>query len=159
MLAKTNTGSAFQIIPVHPSDHPLLGLQWRGQWYYGRCLPMDCSSSCKTLECLSTAMEWIARDKLSIPHILHIIDDFLKIGKSTRECQAKLQRFLQFCEDIGFPWLLKKKKGPSSILTFAGIELDCLQYEARLPQEKVDECIQGIKKARGRERITLSVRS
>ena len=45
VLAKTDVRSAFRIIPVHPSDYPLLGLQWRGQWYNDRCLPMGCSSS------------------------------------------------------------------------------------------------------------------
>ena len=44
VLAKTDVRSTFRIIPVHPSDHPLLGLQWKGQWYYVRCLPMGCSS-------------------------------------------------------------------------------------------------------------------
>jgi len=155
IIAKTDVRSAFRIIPVHPSDYPLLGLQWRGQWYYDRCLPMGCSSSSKTFESLSTAMEWIARNKLGIPHILHILDDFLIIGESTSDCQAKLQRFLHFCEDIGVPMAPEKTEGPSPVLTFAGIELDCLQYEARLPQEKVDKCIAGIKNARGRNKITL----
>jgi len=76
VLAKTDVRSAVRIIPVYPSDYPLLGLQWRGQWYYDRCLPMGCSSSSKTFGSLSTAMEWIARNKLGIPHILHILDDF-----------------------------------------------------------------------------------
>ena len=127
VLAKTVVKSAFRIIPGHPSDHPLLGLQWRGDWYYDCCLPMGCSSSCKTFERLSTAMEWIARNKLGIPHILHILDDFLIIGESTPACQAKLQRFLLFCEDIGVPTAPEKTQGPSSVLTFAGIELDCLK--------------------------------
>ena len=72
-----------------------------------------------------------------------------------RDCQAKLQRFLHFCEDIGVPISPEKTEGPSSTLTLAGIELDCLRYEARLPQEKIDKCIEGIKKARGRNKITL----
>ena len=93
---KTDVRSAFRI-PVHPSDYPLLGLQWREQWYYDRCLPMGCSSSSKTFESLSTAMEWIARKKLGIPHILHILDDFLIIGESTSDCQE-------------FPWLRKKQR-------------------------------------------------
>ena len=96
VLAKADVRSAFRIIPVHPSDHPLLGLQWKGQWYYDRFLPMGCSSSCKTFERLSTAMEWIARNKLGIPHILHILDDLLIIRESTQACQAKLQRSLLF---------------------------------------------------------------
>ena len=155
VLAKTDVRSAFRIIPVHPSDHPLLGLQWRGQWYYDHCLPMGCSSSCKTFERLNTAMEWIARNKLGIPHILHILDDFLIIGESIRDCQATLKRFLHFCKDIGVPMAPEKTEGPSSVLAFTGIELDCLRYEARLPQEKVDKCIDGIKNARGRHKITL----
>ena len=152
MLAKTDVRSAFRIIPVHPSDYPLLGLHWSGQWYYDRCLPMGCSSSCKTFEGLSTVMEWIARNKLDIPRILHILDDFLIIGESTSDCQAKLQRFLHFCEDVGVPMAPEKT---SPVLTLAGIELDCLQYEARLSQEKVDKCIEGIKNVQGRNKITL----
>ena len=140
VLAKTDVRSAFRIIPVHPSDYPLLGLQWRGQWYYDRCLPMGCSSSSKTFESLSTAMEWIARKKLGIPHILHTLDDFLIIGESTSDCQAKLQRFLHFCEDIGVPMAPEKTEGPSPVLTFAGIELDSVEMEARLPQNKVAKC-------------------
>ena len=154
MLAKTDVRSAFRIIPVHPSDRPLLGLQWRGQWYYDRCLAMGCSSSCKTVGRLST-MEWIASNKLGIPHILHILDDFLIIGKSTRDCQAKLQGFWHFCEDKGIPMAPEKTEGPFSLLTFAGIELYCLKYKARLPQEKVDKCIEGIKNAQGWNKITL----
>lgn len=116
---------------------------------------MGCSSSCETFEGLSTAMEWIACNKLDIPHILHILDDFLIIGESTSDCQAKLQRFLHLCEDVGVPMASEKTEGPSPVLTFAGIELDCLQYEARLPQEKVDKCIEGIKNAQARNKITL----
>ena len=55
----------------------------------------------------------------------------------------------------GVPTAPEKTQGPSSVLTFAGIELDCLKFKARLPQEKVDKCIEGIEKARGRNKITL----
>jgi hypothetical protein len=52
------------IIPVHPDDYDLLGMKWRNQYYYDKCMPMGCSSSCKTFEVFSTALEWIAVDKL-----------------------------------------------------------------------------------------------
>ena len=29
-MAKTDVRSAFCIVPVHPSDYPLLGFQWKG---------------------------------------------------------------------------------------------------------------------------------
>ena len=37
-LAKTDVRSAFRIIPVHPFDYQLLGIQWRGKYYVDRCL-------------------------------------------------------------------------------------------------------------------------
>ena len=51
-------------------------------------------------------------------------------------CAASLQRFLHFCEDIGIPMAPEKTEGPDQVLIFAGIELDCLNLEARLPMEK-----------------------
>ena len=79
-------------------------------------------------------MEWVARNKLAIPNILHILDDFLILEKSHEACDASLQRLLHFCEDIGVPMAPDKTEGPSPVLTFAGIELDCLEMEARLPK-------------------------
>ena len=79
-LAKTDIKNAFRIIPVRCQDDHLLGMSWRGLYYYDRCMPMGCSSSCKTFEIFSSAVEWIAKKKLSIVHILHLLDDFLLIS-------------------------------------------------------------------------------
>lgn len=154
-LAKTDVRSAFRIIPVHPNDYQLLGMQWRGQYYVDRCLPMGCASSCKTFEALSTAMEWVARNKLAIPNIIHILDDFLILEKSHEACAASLHRFLHFCEDIGVPMAPEKTEGPNQVLTFAGIELDCLNLEARLPMEKVDKTLKAIRNLLPRKRVKL----
>ena len=154
-LAKTDVRSAFRIIPIHPLDYHLLGMQWEGNYYVDRCLPMGCASSCKTFEALSTAMEWVARNKLAIPNILHILDDFLILEKSHEACDASLQRFLHFCDDIGVPMAPDKTEGPSPVLTFAGIELDCLEMEARLPKEKVDKTLNAIRCLLPRKRVQL----
>ena len=39
LLAKLDIKSAFRIIPVHPSDRVLLGMQWRDSWYVDTVLP------------------------------------------------------------------------------------------------------------------------
>ena len=75
-LAKTDVRSAFRIIPVHPKEYHLLGMKWRDEFYVDRCLPMGLASSCRSFEKLSTAMQWVARNKLEIPYIIHILDDF-----------------------------------------------------------------------------------
>ena len=139
-MAKTDVGSAFRNVSVHPSDYTLLGFQWKEKWYYDKTLSMGCSSSCQIFEDLSTAMEWVAKNKLQIPDIIHILDDFLIIAKSLDTCGAKLNRFLQFCHQLGDPMAGEKTVGPAHVLTFAGIEIDCLKHEARLPREKVEKC-------------------
>lgn len=154
-LAKTDVRSAFRIIPVHPLDYQLLGMQWKGRYYVDRCLPAGCASSCKTFEALSTAMEWVARSKLAIPNILHILDDFLILDTSHDACGAALQRFLHFGEDIGVPMAPEKTEGPSQVLQFAGIELDCINLEARLPLEKVSKILGAIRSMLPRKRVKL----
>ena len=49
--------------------------------------------------------------------------------------------FLSFAITLAFPWHLKKTVGPASVLTFAGIELDTVDSEARLPLDKLHNCI------------------
>ena len=41
---------------------------------------------------------------------------------------------------MGIPIAPEKTVGPSQIISFAGIELDSILMEARLPQEKLDKC-------------------
>ena len=109
-LAKTDVRSAFRIIPVHPNDYQLLGMQWRGKYYVDRCLPMGCASSCKTFEALSTAMKWAARNKLMIPNIINILDDFLILDNPTRPVLLVSIGFCISVKILASPWPLKKRR-------------------------------------------------
>ena len=154
-LAKTDVKNAFRIIPIRPLDYNLLGMRWRNLYYYDRCMPMGCSSSCKTFETLSTAMEWIAQNKLRINHIIHLLDDFLIISKSQSLCQEQLHLFLDLCSYLGIPMAPEKTCGPTTTLSFAGIELDSVAFEARLPLDKIDKCLGMIANFLTRKKVTL----
>ena len=81
-MSKTDIDSAFRFIPVIPDDYPLLEMKFNNRYYYDKCLPMGCSSSCHIFKRYSTALEWIATHKLGIQsniHYLHV-DDFLIVG-------------------------------------------------------------------------------
>ena len=43
------------------------------------------------------------------------------------------------CSYLGIPMAPEKTVGPSTTTAFAGIELDSILMEARLPQEKIDD--------------------
>ena len=153
--AKTDVKNAFRIIPIRPHDYGLLGMRWRNLYYYDRCMPMGCSSSCKTFETLSTAMEWIAQTKLGIKHIIHLLDDFLIIAQSRSLCQDQLRLFLDLCSYLGIPIAPEKTCGPANTLSFAGIELDSVSFEARLPLDKIDKCLSVISDFLTRKKVTL----
>ena len=102
---------------------------------------MGCSSSCKTFEALSTALEWMARYKLKISFIIHLLDDFFLCEPSKAKCQSSLSSFLELCDSLGVPIAPEKTVGPNQVLSFAGIELDSLSSEARLPHNKLQESL------------------
>ena len=118
-------------------------------------MPMGCSSSCKIFKTFSTAVEWVARHKLSIPYNLDLLDDFLIVAPTESLCHSQLNIFLDTCHYLGIPIALEKTIGPSQILSFAGVELDSCLMEARLPPNKVEKCKGLISDFLKRKRVTL----
>lgn len=116
---------------------------------------MGLASSCRTFEKLSTALEWVAHSKLNIPHIIHILNEFLIAVESFDACKTSLQQFLAFCENVGVPMAPENTEGRSPVLTFTGIKLDCNGNEARLPQEKVEQGLLAIHSLHGKKKVTL----
>ena len=107
-LAKTDIRSAFRIIPVAPSDYNLLGFKWRDRYYYDRCLPMGCASSCNIFEAFSSCLEWMVLQTQEAGSVLHILDDFLFVSKDSRHCKRDLNTFISLCSQLGVP-LAKEK--------------------------------------------------
>ena len=118
-------------------------------------MPMGCASSCRTFEMFSTAIEWVAKKHLSIPHLIHILDDYLVAAPTYHQCRIDLARFLSLCDYLGAPMAPEKTVGPSNILTFVGIELDSLRMEARLPQDKTEKCKAMVSAFLRRKKVTL----
>ena len=151
-LAKTDVAEAFRIVPLHPSQYTLFGMKWKDKYYFDRCLPMGCSSSCKIFETLSNALQWMARAKLGISHIAHVLDDFLIANQRQEGCDNDLTKFLALCANLGIPTAPDKTTQPTKSLTFLGYDLDTQNMEIRLPDEKlvkgrklIQECLQKTK--------------
>ena len=102
-MGKTDIDSAFRLIPIHPNNHSLLGFKFGSEFYYDSCLPFGASSSCSIFEAFSSALEWVARYKYNIEHIVHILDDFLFDPPQNNQCNAKLWAFLHMCSELGVP--------------------------------------------------------
>ena len=79
LLAKVDLKEAYRMVPVHPQDRPLLGMEWEGQVYVDTALPFGLHSAPKIFNTLADAVEWIARHR-GILEVDHYLDDFIIIG-------------------------------------------------------------------------------
>ena len=141
-LAKIDICSAFRIIPVHPQDRSLLCMRWGEGIYVDSQLPFGLRSAPLIFNAYADALEWILRDH-GCHHIIHYLDDFLVLGPSNSAvCQTALRTMLSTCSSLGVPLAEEKIEGPSTCLSFLGIELDTSTMQARLPQDKLVRLVQ-----------------
>ena len=137
LLAKLDVKSAYRLIPVHPADRLLLGFQWQGHRYVDGMLPFGLRSAPKIFTAVADALEWIVRAR-GVRRIDHYLDDFVTFGPAgSDECAQALQLICRTCDELGVPLALEKLEGPSTCLTFLGIEIDAHAGVLRLPQEKL----------------------
>ena len=138
-LFKLDVRSAFRIIPVRSEDWPLLGISWQGQYYFDTVLPFGLRSSPAIFNSVAECIEWIIINEFSIPDLLHYLDDFLCISATALLANQHAVILLREFNYLGIPLSAEKVEGPLPVLCFPGIELDCQQLEARLPEPKLHE--------------------
>ena len=154
-MAKTDTESAFRIVPLAENQYPPVGFVWKEKFYYDRCMVMGAASSCKTFEEVNSALEWIARNKGKCNAVVHIIDDFLFLAPTRDEVALALKNFQEICSIIGIPLSVEKTFPPSTVMEFMGITLDADRMEARLPDDKLLKMRQILFEFRSKSSCTL----
>ena len=130
-LAKIDVDSAFRNVPVHPHDHPLLGMIWNQQLYIDSALPFGLRSAPKNFNAVAAVLRWIAVQR-GVTHLDHFLNDFITAAATEHECLCNSH----YCCILNLPLSHPKREGPSTILVFLGIELDTIALELRLPAEK-----------------------
>ena len=137
LLAKLDIESAYCLVPIHPRDRLLLGMEWKGQLYVDGALPFGLRSAPKLFSALANAVLWIM-GRHGVAHAIHYLDDYLVMAlPGTDECQSALHTCLRLCEHLGVPIADHKVDGPTTALIFLGVELDREAAVLRLPQEKL----------------------
>ena len=136
-MAKLDLQSAYRMVPVHPEDHRLLGMQWNDHIYIDTRLPFGLRSAPKIFSAVADGIAW-AMHCLGIVDFLHYLDDYLFLGPpSSQACHSHLKLAITLCKLLGFPVAPEKIGGPSTVLTFLGIELDSSLMQLRLPPTKL----------------------
>lgn len=137
LMAKLDLRSAYRMVPVHPDDQHLLGLEWQGVVYCDRALPFGLRSAPKLFTAVADGLAWAMHCR-GIRNFIHYLDDFFFCGPhASLECARSLEVAVPLCAQLGLPVAPEKLLGPTTTITFLGIELDSVHQELRLPQEKL----------------------
>ena len=153
-MAKMDIESAYRMVPVHPQDRYLLGMQWEGQVYVDAALPFGLRSAPKIFNALADGLEWIAKQH-GVEYVWHYLDDFITCDAAgSKECQLHLQLLLDICKHLGVPIADKKVEGPSTCLVFLGILIDTVRGELRLPLDKLTRLRDRVKEWLQKKRCT-----
>ena len=152
-LGKTDIEAAFRIVPVLPKYYRTLGMMWDGKYFYDRCLPMGCATSCKIFAGIGACLMELFERLSKKCRVLNMLDDFLFIGASEQDTREGMACFLQMCTELGVPIASQKTEGPAKCLSFLGIEIDTTELEVRLPPGKLEDYVASLNSARSLTKI------
>ena len=126
-------------VPVHSMDNHLLGIQWQGHTYLDWALPFWLRSAPKLFTAVADGYAW-ALVSNGVVNFVHYLDDFLFwSAPGSPDCLRALNLALQLRSTLNLPATLEKVEGPSSSLTFLGIEIDTVAQQLRLPENKLQQ--------------------
>ena len=151
LMAKMDIMHAYRNVPVHPEDRLLLGMMWDGKVYVDKTLPFGLRSAPLIFTAVADALMWMMQQK-GVTTVDHYLDDFITLGKpNSAECLANFRIMLETCRVAGFPVEPDKSEGPSSRMTFLGIEIDSDSMEMRLPLDKLQRLREVLREWRGKK--------
>ena len=137
LLAKVDIEAAYRLIPVHPQDRVLQGIQWNSMTYIDPMLPFGLRSAPKIFNTVADGLHWHLV-QAGISFLFHYLDDYIMVAPPDSQlCQSWLDILLDECSQLGVPIASHKTEGPATVVTFLGIQFDTCKGELRLPLEKL----------------------
>ena len=139
LMAKVDIKTAYRLVPIHPDDRLLLGMQLEGAIYMDTVLPFGLRSAPKIFNAIADTLEWVCRSE-GVAYMLHYLDDFMLFGSPhSSECSDYLSILSSVFDKLGVPIAEHKTIGPSATVVFLGIEIDSNNMTLRLPEGKLME--------------------
>ena len=152
LLAKLDIKQAYgMMVPVHPQDRLLLGMEWEDYVYVDKALPFGLRSAPIIFTAVADALQWIMQ-KNGVSYVDHYIDDFVTAGKDgTDEYSRNFTINHKSCEATGTPVEPEKSIGLTTVIDFLGIELVMEVMEIRLLADKLARLVQSLNEWRGKK--------
>ena len=71
LMAKFDVASAYRNVAIHPNDRPLLGMQWRGKYFFDLVLPFGLHSVPFIFTSVADLVEWILVHNYGVDFLPH----------------------------------------------------------------------------------------
>ena len=102
-----------------------------------RSLPFGLRSAPNIFNAITDFLAWVLHHN-GIPYILHYLDDFLILTSSEPGLASRMRSHVEaILNYVGAPIAHRKTEGPSTVLTFLGIQVDTSQFLLSLLVNKV----------------------
>ena len=144
-LAKVDLKHAYRSVGTHPASWRVTGMSWcfsgskAPTYLYDKRLPFGARASPMIFHRLTQAVCRIMANKGYT--VLAYLDDFLIIEPTHLRCRAAFDTLINLLQCLGFTINWTKVLYPTQCLTFLGIEIDTVQCELRLPDDRVTELL------------------
>ena len=100
-----------------------------------RMLPFGLCSAPKIFSAVADALQWMLSQR-GIFNLLHYLDDFIFVAASIDQAVSQKSILVDSFQYLGVPLEPSKLEGPTTCLTFLGIQIDTESLLLRLPEEK-----------------------
>ena len=112
-------------------------MQWENQLFIDPVLPFGLRSAPKIFSAVADALCWHLHEA-GIPLIRYYLDDFIIVAPPhSSQCQSSLTILNHECQALGVPIADHKREGPTTCLTYLGIEVDTVAGLLRLLNDKL----------------------
>ena len=137
----SDISSAYRAVLIRPGDRQKQGLQWNldGKEVYinDNFLSFGTRMAPFVFNRISDAVSRFVN--ASGYYCANYLDDFLVLGKTFQECQQAQLLLHKTLRSLGFYIAYKKVRSPARVQVYLGVEIDTVNMELRLPQEKLDK--------------------
>ena len=142
-LAKTDLKNAYFHMPIKNEETKYLGFKWKlqekEQVYVWKSAPYGLRSASRLFTEVATALRYIYINQGASTSTIFYIDDILVIDSSREKCEKSLKIVLDTCQKAGFAVQHKKTQGPSKVMTFLGLQIDTIQNQTKIDEERLSE--------------------
>ena len=157
---KSDISAAFRNVPLSADQFCWLIMKAKspfdGKVYYfaDKCLPFGSSLSCALFTEISNAITHVMTYRNGKEPV-NYLDDFLFIALMKAICNQYLQRFLDFCSEVGFPVALEKTEWASTMITFLGLLINTMNGTVSIPIDKVERAKNMISRLMSKHKMTI----